>query len=262
MALEQLLRLSVVAILSFALSYVGAAVGLVLGQFRVVMLTYVLGGAGAAVATSLVVSTAATVVGSVGHARSGRVRLVPLLMIGVPSAASAYLVTRWVHQLDARVVKLGIALALLATAFQMLARRRTSIPPAATLAAPRPAVVALLQILVGAILGAVSGLVGLLLGSLRLPAMLRLGVTPATAVGTNMAIGALTGTFAGLSAVVGGQVNLGALVVVAPVTLLGAHLGAKRTGTMSAQSLTRWIALALIPTALFMIGEILVRLRH
>lgn len=48
----------------------------------------------------------------------------------------------------------------------------------------------------GAIIGLLGGLVGLILGTLRLPALVRsVGVTPHVAVGTNLVVGFFLGAF-------------------------------------------------------------------
>ena len=107
-------------------------------------------------------------------------------------------------------------------------------------------------------MGALSGFVGLLLGSLRLPAMLRFsGARPPVIVGTNMAIGAVTGIAAATAAIAEGKVDLVAFALVAPLTLVGAHFGAKRTAAArdAAVTLTHWIGCALVPTSLLMLAE-------
>ena len=49
-------------------------------------------------------------------------------------------------------------------------------------------------VLAGAVIGLLGGIVGLILGSLRMPALIRLvGETPARAVGTNVTVGFLVG---------------------------------------------------------------------
>jgi uncharacterized protein len=116
------------------------------------------------------------------------------------------------------------------------------------------------QIAVGAVLGALSGLVGLLLGTLRLPAMLRFAKMEAgTAVGTNMAIGALTGLSAGVAAMAGGTVDPVAFAIVCPITLVGAHMGARQTGRLDRAMVRRWIGYVLVPTALIMFTEVAAR---
>jgi uncharacterized membrane protein YfcA len=235
------LVLALIALVSFCMSYLGAAVGLVLGQFRVVLLTYALGSAALGGATSLAISTVAAIVGAVVHVREGRVNLALLASIGGPSALSAHATARYAGQADPRLLKGAIACALLVTGLHML-RPRRRLPDARRPESAFPSGTRSFagQVAVGALLGAVSGLVGLLLGSLRLPAMARLtGVAPATAVGTNMAIGAITGISAGVTAAVGGSVDLVAFAVITPLTLIGAHYGARKTGGLDAATLTK-----------------------
>ncbi|MDB4945707.1 MAG: sulfite exporter TauE/SafE family protein [Labilithrix sp.] len=252
-------ELLLIAGASFGMSYLGAAVGLVLGHFRIVLLTYVLGGALAGAATSMAISTVSTFSGVVSHARGGRVQLGPLLLIGGPSAIAAYVVSRFAQGVDPRALKFMIAAMLVVAAVDLLRRRRLGAGSMATSVGPGSSLWQrlALQAGVGFLLGAVSGLVGLLLGSLRLPTMVRLGVKPSTAVGTNMAIGAVTGLSAGASAIVGGHVDLAAFVVIAPFALLGSHLGAKKTANLDPVALKTWIALALLATSLIMFGDLL-----
>jgi uncharacterized membrane protein YfcA len=250
------LGLGFIAIVSFAMSYLGAAVGLVLGQARVVLLTYMFGSVAVGGATSIAISAVAAVGGAVSHARNGRVHPFLFLTVGVPSTIAAYVAARYAGRADPLLLKAVIAVVLLLTGLGMLRAKPDAVftPPPRT----RIGAVALLgQMIVGAVLGAISGLVGLLLGSLRLPALVRLtGAAPSVAVGTNMAIGAVTGVAAGCAALGGGKVNLLAFALLSPVTLIGAHLGAQRTGGLDRATLRRWIAYTLIPTGLFMILEI------
>jgi uncharacterized protein len=258
MTANELISLSAIALVSFCMSYLGAAVGLVLGQFRVVLLTYALGSAVVGSSTSLAISTVSAIVGSIGHIRGGRVNLALLVSMGVPSALTAYASARFAASADPRMLKTAIAIAVLITGVHMLFRRRPlGGDPQRISAFPEGKRSFASQFALGAVLGAISGVVGLLLGSLRLPALVRLsGVRPATAVGTNMLIGAITGVSAGFSAMLGGKVDLLAFAVVSPLTLVGAHYGARKTGELDSATLTRWIAYALIPTALVMLAEV------
>jgi hypothetical protein len=253
------LVLAPIAAVSLALSYIGATVGLVLGQLRVAMLLYALGDLGVATATSLAISTAGTLVGTLRHALGRRVRPLLLLTIGGPSAAAAFATARYAHLVDAWLLKLGIAVVLVLTGAGMLRARA----PAGEPAAPPRVPAALAEVVVGAALGALSGLVGLLLGSLRLPAMIRYArVETTVAIGTNMAIGTLTGLSAGVASFMGGKVDPLVLAVVGGATVVGAHLGARRTGELDPATLQKWIAWVLIATGLIMLGEgALARLR-
>lgn len=255
----QIAALTLIACVSFFMSYFGAAVGLVLGQLRVVLLTYVLGSAAVGGATSIAISTVGTLAGAIAHARGKRVNLVLLATIGVPSALGAYAAAGYANHANPRILKLGIAVALLVTALLMLRQVEPGTRQAKQTAdSPGHSLLAFLeQVMIGGVLGVFSGLVGLLLGTLRLPAMLKVpGVDPATAVGTNMAIGAVTGLSAGFTALAGGRIHLAAFAVVGPVTLLGSHFGAQRTALVRPAALKRWIAYALILSALLMFCEV------
>lgn len=225
-----------------------------LGQLRVALLAYALGSPAVGAATSLAISTAGTLVGTVEHARQRRIRLLLLITIGGPSALAAYLTARHTGGVDPRLLKLAIAVVLALTAVRMLTRPR---PAEGEAPAPSRGLAIAAEMVVGAVLGAISGLVGLLLGSLRLPAMIRWArVPPTIAVGTNMAIGALTGLSAGVATFLEGQIHWTAFAVVTPLTLLGAALGARKTGKLPEPALRRWIAWVLLLSAALMLGEL------
>lgn len=251
-----LLILVLVALLSFGLAYLGASVGLVLGQLRLPVLVYWLGSPVVGAGTSLAISTIGALVGAVRHARAGRVSVRLILSIGVPSAAAAFVTARFAAALDPGLVKSAIGVALLVTSVFMLRKISTgeedddaeseADPPRAHLP---------IEITVGAVLGGVAGLVGLLMGTLRLPIMLRLGAGAARAIGTNLAIGCVTGLFAGVATVMEGSIDWRAFTVVTPTTMLGAYLGASATGRMQKQTLRTLIAVTLVLIGLWMVSE-------
>jgi uncharacterized membrane protein YfcA len=116
----------------------------------------------------------------------------------------------------------------------------------------------LAEVLIGAALGALSGVVGLLLGTMRLPAMLRLGISAPKAAGTNMAIGFFTGVAGALGAVGSGRVSWEALAIVGGATFIGAWLGAKRTKSLPTARHFALIAAVLIVVGAWLIGMALV----
>ncbi|MCA9654575.1 MAG: sulfite exporter TauE/SafE family protein [Myxococcales bacterium] len=263
---SELLVLGLVALLSCGLSYLGASVGLVFGQLRLPILVYWLGSPAVGAATSLAISAVAALVGAARHARGGRVELRLMLTIGLPSAAAAWASTQVAPGLDPALVKLCIGATLVITGLVMLwaivrpPRRAEASEPepasasrASVTVERRPHLLA--EIGVGASLGAAAGVVGLLLGTLRLPAMMRLGVHPAKVVGTNLAIGAATGLFAGVAALVDGTVDPWAFAVITPATMLGAYLGASATGRLDKNTLRRLIAWSLLGVGLWMAAE-------
>src|SRR6185369_7786477 len=89
MNFTELLTLGGIGVLSFVLSYIGAAVGMVLGHLRLPLLVAVLGSPVSGASTNLAVSGLGALAGSIPHLRSGRVSLRALALVGIPSALGA-----------------------------------------------------------------------------------------------------------------------------------------------------------------------------
>jgi uncharacterized membrane protein YfcA len=101
-------------------------------------------------------------------------------------------------------------------------------------------------IVVGALIGLLGGFVGLILGALRLPALLRfVGADPFRAVGTNAAVGfclGVAGVFGHLSV----GVDWTLLGVGAATSVPGAILGARLTGRLDERQLFHAVGLILL----------------
>ncbi len=261
--------LAAAALVSGVLAYLGAMVGLVLGQFRLPLLLVALGSAPAAAASNLAISSLGAGTGAFTHAREGRVELRLLLTIGVPSAIAAYLSSRAIDRLDAWWIEAVIGATLLVSALPIASkawglRKPSAEPepepgsePQSSDARRRPLLL-LAEVGIGAVLGALSGIVGLLLGTMRLPAMLRLGVSAPKAAGTNMAIGFFTGVAGALGAVESGRVSWQAFAIVGGATFLGAFLGAKRTKSLPTARHFALIAGVLVVVGAWLISNALI----
>jgi uncharacterized membrane protein YfcA len=101
-------------------------------------------------------------------------------------------------------------------------------------------------ILTGAGVGVLGGFVGLILGSLRMPALLRyVGETPARAVGTNLSVGVCVG-IAGVIGHTPDGVDWDLLAIGSAASVPGALLGARLTGRLSERQLLRAIGAVLV----------------
>ena len=99
----------------------------------------------------------------------------------------------------------------------------------------------------GAIIGLLGGFVGLILGALRMPALLRLvGESPQRAVGTNLAVGVLVGAAGLLGHLPSAAPDWELLAVGAGASVPGALLGARLTGRLCERQLVRGIGIALL----------------
>jgi uncharacterized membrane protein YfcA len=91
----------------------------------------------------------------------------------------------------------------------------------------------------GAVIGLLGGFVGLILGALRLPALLRVvGADPFRAIGTNVAVGFCLGV-AGVFGHLSGGVDWILLAVGAAASVPGALVGARLTGRLDERQLLK-----------------------
>jgi hypothetical protein len=101
-------------------------------------------------------------------------------------------------------------------------------------------------VLTGAGVGLLGGLVGLILGALRMPALLRyVGETAARAVGTNLTVGVCV-AIAGVIGHTPDGVDWELLAIGSAASVPGALLGARLTGRLSERQLLRAIGAMLV----------------
>jgi uncharacterized membrane protein YfcA len=111
---------------------------------------------------------------------------------------------------------------------------------------------------VGFGVGVIGGVVGLILGSLRLPAMVKwVGVGPHEAVGTNAAVGAIVGV-GGLLGHLPSGVDWSLFAVGAAAAVPGAYVGSHLTGRLNEQALLRACAVVLAVSGLSMLAQAIV----
>ena len=79
---------------------------------------------------------------------------------------------------------------------------------------------------------------GLILGSIRLPALIRiLRVDPRIAAGSNLFIGFIMGSLGWIGHALQGQVDYALLVLMGAAAMVGSYYGAKLTGRVSLNTL-------------------------
>jgi len=228
----------------------GGFVGLVLGNLRWPLVLALVGGSATlAAGTNLAISTVSAVGGTYKHAREGRFDKSLFVWLGGAAVVGGFAGSFLTRAVPAFVLLWFIATLLLYEGARMLlGTLRANAPEARGESEPemvRRRMAA--EVLIGFGLGVLSGMVGMLLGSLRLPAMIRwLRVDPGKAIGTNMAIGLAQGTAATLGHLWQGQVAMLPLLVVGAAAMLGSYAGAHFTGRLPARTLRLTIALVLL----------------
>jgi uncharacterized membrane protein YfcA len=238
---------------SFAVSAAGGLVGLVLGNLRLPLVVLLASSPAAGAGANVAISGAAAMTAAAGHARSGRLNWRLFAWMAPTSLAGGIVGGLISGVLPDRVLLGVISIAVLygalevarygrPTGRQQISRRELLVNAAA----------------VGFAVGLLGGVVGLILGSLRLPAMVRwVGVGPYGAVGTNAAVGVVV-AIGGLVGHLPSGVDWGVLAVGAPAAALGAYVGSRLTGRLDERSLLRAIAAILVVSGLAMLVQAIV----
>ena len=234
------LLLAAIGLWCFLVALAGGLAGLVLGNIRLSVLLFASSSPAAAGGANIAVSGLAAAAAALTHVRARRVdwRLVAWML--PPSVAGALLGGFAAGHVPADALRIVIGTALLAFGVDLLRPRRGGVPVLHETKDVRAAVVA------GALIGFLGGLVGLILGTLRLPALIRwVGEEPARAVGTNLVVGVAVGA-AGLVGHLPGGIDWTLLWVGAAGSIPGALLGSRLTGRLSVELLLRTVGVILL----------------
>jgi hypothetical protein len=236
------LELAALAVWCFVVAVAGGLVGLVLGNIRLPAMVALASSPAAAGGANITVSGISAATASVSHVRAGRINWRLAAWMAPPSVLGALVGGYLAGAVPRDALLLAIAAVLLYSGVDLLRRR----PPPRRAGEPQELDVRA-AVLAGAVIGLLGGFVGLILGSLRMPALLRLvGESPSRAVGTNLVVGVLVGV-AGL---LGHLPNAGPdprlVLVGGAASVPGALLGARLTGRLSEPALIRAIAVVLL----------------
>jgi uncharacterized membrane protein YfcA len=253
MDLHDAFLLGAITFASFTLAFYGAAVGLILGHLRVPLLNYYLPTTAGASATNLAISGLGALTGTLRHARDGRLSWRVLLIMGLPSVIGAALGAYLVLKVNPAYAKIFVGSFLLVSGVNLLFGREVEGGPVLFGRGLRLVV----EVFIGLGLGVLAAVTGLMMGSMRLPMMIRwLRIDPRVAVGSNMAVGCLT-ALGGTAAYwwQGGNFHWLPVAVVGPPTILGGWLGARWTGQFRKESLVRLVGWTVLLTGLGMAGQ-------
>lgn len=220
-----------------------------LGTLRLPAIVLLAGDANVAAGTNIAISAAAAASGGYVHARAGRVDWRIVAWMAPASVAGAVVGGLVGHLVPTRLLLAGIAAVLAWNGLDLIfspvrARPRKE---------PRigPAVV------FGLGIGLIGGAVGVILGTLRMPALLGVvGLTAHRAVGTNLIVGFALGVAGFAAHAVRLEINWGLLAAGIAGALPGAWFGAKATGHFSEGGLRRAIGVALLVIAALFVVEV------
>jgi uncharacterized protein len=220
----------------------------VLGTLRLPLMILLASSPSTAAGTNIGISAASAAAGSVRHAREGRVSWPVVWWMLPPSIAGAFLGGYFGGDLPETTLLSVAAAILLFNGIDLLARPFHAHPRTRLRIAP--------AVLGGFGVGALGGAIGVILGTMRMPVLLRgVGMTAAKAVGTNLVVGFAVGAVGLAAHAARLEVEWELLAVGAPAALVGGWFGAHLTGRLSELFLRRAIACALIVIAVALAGE-------
>ena len=226
------MTLVLVAAWCFLVAVAGGAVGLVHGNIRLPVIVFAATAPAAGAGANIGISGVSALTAAFVHIRAGRIDWRLVAWLTPPSIVGALVGGYVGGQVPKNAFLLTIGVFLLLMAADLL-RRRDPAPPRRMSHTE--------TVLIGGGIGLLGGFVGLILGSLRLPAMLRMGEPIAAAIGTNLTVG----FFVGAAGVVGhlpAGVDWTLLAVGSAASVPGALLGARLTGRLPEAQLKLAIA--------------------
>lgn len=231
--------------------YLGSMLGLVLGTLRLPLMVLVTGDAATAAGTNIAVSAASAASGGIVHVRAGRVDWRVVAWMTPPSVVGALFGGLYGDSVPESLLFAAIAavlvwngIDLLVRPFHAKPRERPRLLPAAGF---------------GAVIGLLGGAIGVMLGTLRVPALLRVvGMTAMRIVGTNVVVGFFLGVFGFLGHAVRGEVEWTFLAAGVAGALPGGWLGAQATSRFSELALRGALGVTLIVVGAAFAVEIIV----
>ena len=218
----------------------GGLVGLVLGNLRLPAVLLLAASPAAGGAANIAISGVAAATASTAHLRAGRVNWRLVAWMGPPSVAGAVAGGYLAGEVPEEALLLAIGAVLVWSGIDLIRRRpRTRVG--------RDALNVRAAVWSGLVVGLIGGFVGLILGALRMPALLRLvGEVPSRAVGTNLVVGVMVGAAGLLGHLPNAAPDLDLLLVGGAASVPGALLGARLTGRLTEEQLVRAIGAVLV----------------
>jgi uncharacterized membrane protein YfcA len=213
--------------------------GLVLGTLRLPLIVLATGNPAHAAGTNIAVSAAAAATGGLRHARERRVDWYVVAWLAPPSVAGAVVGALLSDEISENVLYALIAAVLLWSGVD-LARRPIAPRPRERLRVARGGGLALA-------IGLLGGAVGVILGTLRMPALVRsVGLDVRRAAGTNLVVGFLLGIAAFAVQAASLRVDWDVLAAGLAGAMPGGWLGAKATGRFAEDALRLALGVVLV----------------
>ena len=240
-----------VALWCFVTAVAGGLVGLVLGNIRLPVIVLAASSPAAGAGANIGISAVAALTAAIAHIRAGRIDWRLFLWMAPPSMIGAFVGGYLTGTVPGDALLIAIGGTLIVFGVDVLRPHRTPRRPRRGVSIPA-------TVISGAVIGLLGGFVGLILGALRLPALLQfVGADAFKAVGTNVAVGFCLG-LAGVAGHIGREIDWTLLAVGSTASIPGALLGSRLTGRLEEAQLLRAVGVVLLVagSALIMQGVV------
>jgi uncharacterized membrane protein YfcA len=199
--------------------------------------------------TNIGISTLGAMTAAIKHFRQNNVHFRIFAIMAATGAVGAFLGSMLTQEVPATLLFIIIGLIVSYEAYSLIASSRKNQNEQNVASKPNLGV----ESSIGFGVGFLGGMVGLVLGSIRMPAMIAvLKMEPKVAIGTNLAASSIMGA-AGLAGhLLNGNVDFLVLGVMGSTAMIGGYIGAKYTNRFSANTLKLLIGIVLIFVAVIM----------
>ncbi|HZL24864.1 MAG TPA: sulfite exporter TauE/SafE family protein [Nitrososphaeraceae archaeon] len=253
--------------IGFIISFIGGMVGLVLGVIRLPFILSTGLNVTESVGTNIGVSTLGAMTAAIQHIRNKNISFTIFIIMALTGAIGAFYGASLTKNVPINFLLILIGLIISYESFILLKENKNNNDKIITQQflnlnqeskSQNYYYGLFFQSIIGFLVGILGGLVGLVLGSIRLPAMIKILKTePKIAVGTNMLVSSVMGISGFISHVISNEVNFLYIIVLGPSAMLGGFLGARYTNRLSPTNLKRLIGLVLaIVAATIFISQI------
>ena len=253
--------------IGFIISFIGGMVGLVLGVIRLPFILSTGLSITDSIGTNIGVSTLGAITAAIQHIRNRNISFTIFIIMALTGAIGAFIGASLTKNLPINFLLILIGLIISYESFTLLkdninknrnneinninnddkkiTENRLNINQK-SIKQKNPYYDIFVQSIIGFFVGVLGGLVGLVLGSIRLPAMIKILKTePKIAVGTNMLISSVMGMSGFIGHLINNEINLFYLIILGPSAMIGGFLGAKYTNRLSQSTLKKLIGIVL-----------------
>ena len=226
--------LIILGILGFVIGFVGGLVGLVLGVVRFPLILGTEVSASVTAGTNIGVSMLGAMSATIKHFRQNNIHLRIFVIMAVTGAVGGFLGALLTKFVPMNLLLFTIGVIVSYEAYVLISSlRKKQIKQQ-----EHKNENFVLDSCIGFGIGFLGGLVGLVLGSIRMPAMISvLKIEPKIAIGTNLAAATIMGIFGLLGHMINNEVDYLTLAVMGPSAMVGGYIGAKFTNRFSPERL-------------------------